>query len=212
MKKLSNVFVFMLMVSLLNSPFAFAQGDVPRDWCSDMDGDQLDIPTGYHRNEDGTCSPNANTTPTQPVDLCPNISGDQDVMPKGFILVDNTDCLLDLCSNLAGPQQKMPNNYYEGDLGECFLNLDIRFNTQDGTKLSIPGKSGKYVYDACPNVWGIQGGVPAGYTKDILTNRCSKIVVVDMCKNLKGNQLTIPKNHKQTQDGNCYNINSDKIR
>lgn len=203
----------MLMVTMLSTPFAsYAQDDAPLDWCSDMEGVQIDIPGGYHRNEDGTCiAINLDGMPTrQIIDVCPNINGDQEVVPVGYVLVDNTNCMPDVCPNLPGAQAKMPNNYYEGDGGECFLNLDIRFNTADGTKLTTPGKSGKYVYDACPNVWGIQGGVPAGYTKDTLTNRCSKKPVVDMCKNLKGNQLTIPKNHNRTEDGNCYNKLSDQ--
>lgn len=181
---------------------SLAQDDAPKDWCNDMAGVQLDIPGGYHRNEDGSCvAINLDGMPTQQITT---------VCPTGQTLVDNTNCMPDVCPNLPGAQAKMPNNYYEGDMGECFLNLDIRFNTQDGTKLSTPGKSGKYVYDACPNVWGIQGGVPAGYTKDLLTNRCTKKPVVDMCKNLKGNQTTIPKNHTQTEDGNCYNKSSDQ--
>ncbi len=213
MKKLLNMFVLMLMVTMLSTPFAsFAQEDAPRDWCSDVEGVQLDIPGGYHRNEDGTCDAiNLDGMPTQQiVDVCPNLSGDQEVVPAGHILVDNTNCMPDICPNLPGAQAKMPNNYYEGDGGECFLNLDIRFNTLDGIKLTTPKASGKYVYDACPNVWGIQGGVPAGYTKDVLTNRCTKKPVVDMCKNLKGNQLTVPKNHIRYEDGSCYNKSSDQ--
>ncbi len=136
-------------------------------------------------------------------DVCKNLDGDQATVPAGYTLVDNTDCLPDVCPNIPGAQAKMPNNYYSGD-GECLINVDIRFNTPDGIKLSTPGKSGKYVYDACPNVWGIQGGVPAGYTKDSLTNKCKKKPVVDMCPNIDGFQKSIPKNYiKLEEGGNC---------
>lgn len=142
------------------------------------------------------------------IDLCANLLNIQTEVPTGHIRVDNTDCLPDICPNLAGAQAKMPANYYMGD-GECLLNLDIRFNTKDGVKLTTPGSSGKYVYDACPNMFGIQGGVPAGYSKDTATNKCIPKPVLDLCNNLKGNQLTVPKNHIQ-KDGACYNIRTDK--
>ena len=186
---------------------SLAQDNAPEDWCNDMEGVQLDIPGGYHRNGDGTCiAINLDGMPTQQIiDVCPNIIGDQEVVPVGYILVDNTNCMPDVCPNLPGAQAKMPNNYYEGDMGECFLNLDIRFNTKDGETLTRPRDSGKYVYDACPNMWGIQGGVPAGYMKDSLTNKCVKKPVVDLCNNINGVQLTLPKNHSRKEDGSCYN-------
>lgn len=46
---------------------------------------------------------------------------------------------------------------------------------------------------------------PAGYTKDVLTNKCTKKPVVDLCKNLEGNQTSLPKNHARNEDGTCYN-------
>lgn len=201
----------MLMVSLLNSPFAFAQVDIQKDWCSNIADIQEEIPGGYHRNEDGTCDAvNLDGMPTQQIeealviiDLCPNIDEVQEVIPAGYILVDNTDCLPDVCPNIPGAQATIPVNYYIGD-GECAQNVDIRFNTKDGITLSTPNSSGKYVYDACPNVWGIQGGVPAGYTKDSLTNKCKKKPVVDMCPNIDGFQKSIPKNYiKLEEGGNC---------
>lgn len=197
----------MLMVTMLSTPFAsFAQEDAPRDWCDDMEGVQLDIPGGYHRNEDGTCiAINLDGMPTQPiVDVCPNLSGDQEVVPAGYVLIDNTNCMPDICPNLDGAQATMPYNYYAGD-GNCLINIDIRLSTRDGITLSTPRANGKYVYDACPNMYGIQGGVPAGYTKDTLTNRCTKKPVVDLCNNISGTQATLPKNHIRKEDGSCYN-------
>ncbi len=169
--------------------------DLKIDVCLNIPEIQETIPAGYAKVPNGDCKE----------DLCKNISGNQFDIPTGHVRIDNTDCLPDICPNLVGAQAKMPNNYYEGDGGECFLNLDIRFNTLDGVKLTTPRDSGKYVYDACPNMFGIQGGVPAGYTKNNLTNRCTKIPVIDLCNNIEGVQKTLPKNNLRREDGSCYN-------
>lgn len=158
MKKLSNFFVFMLMISFLSAPFSFAQ----------------------------------NVIDTQPVTTC----------PTGYTLVDNTNCMLDVCPNLPGAQAKIPTNYWIGD-NECRMNIDLQ-----NPSLIPPAfisNSGKGVYDACPNIPGVQGGVPAGYTKDTLTNKCTKKPVVDLCKNVNGIQTSLPKNHARNEDGTCYN-------
>ncbi len=195
-----------------NTSFATEEVTKNEDVCSNIEGVQSEVPGGYHGsngeclvyNENGMPSFFTETVVVEPVDVCPNIDGTQEVVPVGYALVDNTNCMPDVCSNLDGAQAKIPNNYYLGD-GQCLLNLDIRFSTKDGITLSTPRENGKYVYDACPNMWGIQGGVPAGYTKDLLTNKCNKKPAVDLCNNIPGNQATLPKNHARKEDGSCYN-------
>lgn len=172
------------------------------DVCLNIDGVQEVIPEGYAKVQNGDCKQ----------DLCKNISGNQFDIPTGYIRIDNTDCLPDVCPNLVGAQAKIPNNYWIGD-GECRINIDIGASTKDGAKLTIPGTSGKYVYDACPNMWGIQGGVPAGYLKDTATNKCMpkpvvKIIVAptseqkDLCSNIQGVQTKLPKGLRRPEGSN----------
>ncbi len=169
------------------------------DVCLNIDGVQESIPEGYAKVQNGDCKE----------DLCKNIPGDQFDIPTGHIRIDNTDCLPDVCPNLVGAQAKIPNNYWIGD-GECRINIDIAYSTKDGLTLSTPRASGKYVYDACPNMWGIQGGVPAGYIKDVATNKCIPKPVVkkvapinteqnDFCSNMEGVQSKLPEGYRRAE-------------
>jgi hypothetical protein len=54
------------------------------DLCSNIDGDQTTVPTGYTRNPDGTCSPMESGP-----DICPNIPGTQNTAPSGYFKPTN---------------------------------------------------------------------------------------------------------------------------
>ncbi|HSX53247.1 MAG TPA: hypothetical protein VLF90_02675 [Patescibacteria group bacterium] len=51
-----------------------------------QDGISIPIPDGYTANSDGFCVP---------IDLCPNIQGNQAVIPSGYHLDSNGDCVQD---------------------------------------------------------------------------------------------------------------------
>ena len=62
-------------------------------------------------------------TPPPPVDVCPNIEGDQATVPVGLIVDDEGDCvepptILDVCPNIAGNQDEVPAGLVKVD-GEC---------------------------------------------------------------------------------------------
>lgn len=224
MKNIS-IGLLVLAVFLSTSVNIFAQDvNIEVDQCANIGGTQIDIPGGYHRSFDNDCEPyNENGMPSIQVaqdviiDVCPNLTGDQEIVPVGYYLVDNTNCLPDVCPNIKGAQAKIPNNYWIGD-GECRINIDIGASTKDGLTLSTPRASGKYVYDACPNMWGIQGGVPAGYLKDTATNKCMKKPVVkivvppqvkkgDFCSNMEGAQDGLPAGYKRPEGTTtCFKI------
>jgi hypothetical protein len=72
----------------------------PIDECTNIDGNQSEVPAGYHQNEDGTCSPDESGPPpssTPPTDLCTNIDGNQATVPSGYIR--NADGTCSLVSN-----------------------------------------------------------------------------------------------------------------
>lgn len=116
------------------------------DVCSNIDGNQQTVPTGYQQNQDGTCS-------LIPVDVCPNLDGIQTSVPNGYQLVDNQCTLIpvDVCSNLDGDQATIPDGYTANEDGTCTL---------------IP-------VDVCPNLPDDQATVPTGY--ELVEGQCVEV-------------------------------------
>jgi hypothetical protein len=60
------------------------------------------------------------------VDLCPNLEGSQQILPSGYEVSVNGDCVVtpvsvDECLNLEGDQQTVPTGYQKNLAGECIL-------------------------------------------------------------------------------------------
>jgi hypothetical protein len=60
----------------------------PVDECTNIPGDQAEVPAGYTQNPDGTCTP-------PPVDVCSNIAGNQATIPAGYHAGPNGTCVQD---------------------------------------------------------------------------------------------------------------------
>jgi hypothetical protein len=92
--------------------------------------------------------------PPPPVDLCPNIAGNQAAIPAGMHVDPVTgDCVKnkklpkDVCPNLAGNQKTVPSGMHVDGNGDC-------------VKDPAPPR------DVCPNLKGNQQHVPSGAHKD----------------------------------------------
>jgi hypothetical protein len=65
-----------------------------------------------------------------------------------------------------------------------------------GNKSCVPP-----VVDSCPNLAGVQNGVPSGYIKD--GNGNCVIPPTDVCPNLEGVQTSVPTGYTKDGNGNC---------
>ena len=91
-------------------------------------------------------------TPIPPVDVCPNIAGDQTSVPPGYTIVSgNCVIIVDICPNIAGIQTSVPPGLVIDSNGNC--------NPPPCTGSSC-------VIDICPNIAGNQSTVPSGLTID----------------------------------------------
>ncbi len=127
-----------------------------------------------------TSHPGGGPSPSVLSDLCPNISGEQLVIPYGYIL-ESGQCVLekkDFCPNIPDFQGAIPDGYIM-EAGQCI-------------KPAIDT-------DVCPNISGNQIGVPEGY---VLENGFCVLSTVDVCLNIPGNQSVIPDGFLLV-DGNC---------
>src|SRR6185295_7433297 len=64
----------------------------PVDVCPNLEGNQSEVPEGFHLGEDENGRPACiedEGPPTNPVDVCPNLEGDQANVPPGFHLVED---------------------------------------------------------------------------------------------------------------------------
>ena len=120
-----------------------------RKYTSSSFGDSWSATSQYH-NENYNWSVNkpAGCTPPPPRDVCPNIPGNQEVIPEGMIKDQDGNCIppppVDVCLNLDGIQETVPEGWTVTDEGRC-----------------IPPPR-----DVCPNIDGLQEEVPSGMTVD----------------------------------------------
>lgn len=75
---------------------------------------------------------NQHVTQLAKVDLCPNLPGDQETFPNGFIKNSQGDCAPlpptpspDLCPNLSGRQETLPAGLIRNDKGDCVRPLPL---------------------------------------------------------------------------------------
>jgi hypothetical protein len=66
----------------------------PVDECTNLPGDQAEVPPGYTQDENGVCTKDETTTPP-PVDVCSNINGNQATIPAGYHAGPNNTCVQD---------------------------------------------------------------------------------------------------------------------
>lgn len=136
----------------------------------------------------------ANATDTQVQvlvgDVCPNIAGNQPVLPAGMQFDQNGDCYTptpppppDVCPNIAGHQAAIPAGYYRNQNGLCV--------TQ-----SRPPR------DVCPNIGDTQSEVPYG----MLTAQNGDCIwpPTDVCPNIPGPQEKMPKGMRYNQSNECH--------
>lgn len=75
----------------------------------------------------------------------------------------------------------------------------------NGYTISIDGMCVKVV-DVCPNISGAQTSIPEGFTTNTI-GAC--IPNIDYCPNIKGIQATVPASHIVDGKGNCVNVKKD---
>lgn len=86
----------------------------PPDVCSNIAGDQLEIPVGYGRDEAGACW----------VDMCLNITGLQQSVPDLYERDLTGDCYQhDECDNLPDIQSEVPEGMVRKGSNDCGLDL-----------------------------------------------------------------------------------------
>ena len=69
----------------------------PVDECTNLEGNQSEVPPGYTQDENGVCTP-VTTQPvsvTPPTDVCTNIDGNQATIPTGYHAGPNGTCVQD---------------------------------------------------------------------------------------------------------------------
>ena len=139
------------------------------------------------------------------VDVCSNISGTQTSVPSGYTRDASGNCnqtVTDVCRNIGGTQTSVPYGYTRDASGNCSQ------------------------VDVCSNISGTQTSVPTGYVLNgnqcVLDSNCDdshtenelfcdngiekkwNCSPIDLCPNIRGNQLAIPANYtKNSTTGNC---------
>jgi len=148
--------------------------DKPNYSYSDM-GNYFFAALGYYQYSPRCDAPPSNPN-TPPVDVCPNLEGNQASMPQGFALVEGACVQIvnppaDVCPNIEGNQASVPAGLaLVGGLCVPFVPPPV---------------------DVCPNLEGNQASVPAGYT--LVGGSCVPTPpAVDVCPNLDGIQSTVP--------------------
>ena len=111
-------------------------------------------------------------------DFCKNIDGFQKIVPDGYDIDKNGDCILlpvDVCLNLEGLQEDVPVGNGLDENGDCKP-------------------------DVCANIDGIQLVLPANMIADE-TKNCTE---VDLCPNLLEVQPALAEGYYLSEKGNCY--------
>lgn len=111
------------------------------------------------------------------IDICPNITGIQDLIPDGYELNDSNECVpppVDLCLNIDGFQATLPMGYGIDTDGDCKI-------------------------DVCLNISGIQSIIPDNYEYD----QDGDCVPHDECLNIEDAQNLIPDGMFHSSSGVC---------
>lgn len=132
--------------------------------------------------------------PTAPVvDICPNIEGQQTVVPEFLAMDLSGNCVIpqaqpppvDLCPNIEGLQEVVPHGMVKNTEGDC---------------VPVPPPA-----DLCPNIEGPQSSVPEGMIVDASGNCVPPPPPppVDVCPNLDGVQAVVPDGMVKNDVGDC---------
>ena len=141
-------------------------------------------------------------------DLCPNLSGDQLIVPDSYVL-ENGECVLakaDSCPNLDGFQGDVPNGYVVEN-GNCVVPTIDSCPNLPGNQTSVPGgyilENGNcvlpIVVDVCPNIPGMQSEIPNGF---LMIGVNCVTPTTDFCLNLPGEQAKVPDGYV-LENGKC---------
>lgn len=94
----------------------------PVDVCPNLEGDQSEVPPGYHLGDDEN-GRQICIQDEQPPDVCPNLEGNQAQIPDGYQLVDGQCVLIppppDVCPNIDGAQAQVPAGMVVDANGNC---------------------------------------------------------------------------------------------
>ena len=122
-------------------------------------------------------------------DVCPNIPGNQGLVPEGAYIDNQNNCIFpnptDLCPNIAGNQTTIPDGKVLNSAEQC-------------VNVIIP--------DACPNIVGYQASVSSDMKYDELGNCVPLNNIIDLCPNIPGNQTTLPAGKVLNTVGQCVDI------
>jgi hypothetical protein len=83
----------------------------PVDECTNLEGNQAEVPPGYTQDENGVCTPVTSSPPvssTPPVDVCSNIAGNQATIPAGYHAGPNGTCVQDTAPAVAPQTSTTP--------------------------------------------------------------------------------------------------------
>ena len=179
------------------------------DKCNNIEGIQIEIPSGYISNNIGGCICNNESCTAS--DMCKNITGIQTTVPFGYeqdaegnCNCTGNDCGEDKCINIEGIQLSVPPGYSSADSICTCVNSSCLVCT-----------GGVCTSDKCPNITGTQAEVPFGYTINGEGQCvCSGVgCAPDMCPNISGIQMSIPLGYIVENDScvcndtSCQTIN-----
>jgi hypothetical protein len=95
-----------------------------------------------------------------PVDVCPNLDGNQSSVPDGWVKDDNGDCVVsgppntDVCPNIPGNQSEVPSGLFVNSDGNCVDNVVI---INDPPVLIEHGHTGHVQTTTLPNTGALAG-------------------------------------------------------
>lgn len=158
----------------------------PVDQCTNIEGLQSVVPSGYLRDDLGACNPRCGSgVYCETMDTC---------IPSGGT------CPVDQCTNVEGLQLVIPSGYTRNTDGTCSTICPAGQVNCNGT--CVTGTS--CPVDECPNIAGTQSVVPEGFVKDTTGDcvcsgsSCSQ----DLCPNITGTQIVLPQGYT-LDNGNC---------
>jgi hypothetical protein len=178
------------LAAMFDAGSANAQG---ADQCPNINGVQLSVPIGQHKDASGNCVSDAGTpVPGTPI-------GE----------TTSTPTVHDSCKNIPGIQTSVPLGYGANGNGECFPVTPPPTGTPIGEGTTTPTP-----HDACLNIDGRQDFVPYGYWVDgngncIPITTPTPTVTIDYCFNLYGIQTSFDVQNLYNQgwtivNNNCY--------
>jgi hypothetical protein len=157
-----------------------------QDRCSNIDGTQQRVPTGYGE-QDGQCTPYNG-------DWCSNFEGRQTSVPATYTVNDRGECVRD---EQPAPQQDPDPTPQAPDPQ----------TVPDPDPVEQPDQTTPGDTDVCPNLDGNQARVPSGYSYN--GSSCVR-QGADVCENLDGKQTSVPDGYEADGSDCRKQIDCDK--